>query len=108
SLPQDWRGYDLVISSAMLEYLPKRRLPEALAALRERLEPSGALVVFISRRNLLMKWLIERWWNANLYTKTEIAEAFRSGGLVTTFRKFPYPYSQLNFWGLVVEGACSR
>jgi ubiquinone/menaquinone biosynthesis C-methylase UbiE len=42
SLPLDWTGYDLIVSAAMLEYVPRDALTRALSGLRERL----------SRRNL--------------------------------------------------------
>ena len=32
SLPSTWTQYDLVVSASMLEYVPRTRLPEALAA----------------------------------------------------------------------------
>ena len=40
---------DLILSAAMLEYLPKEQLPIALAALRARLAPDGTLLVSIAR-----------------------------------------------------------
>jgi ubiquinone/menaquinone biosynthesis C-methylase UbiE len=102
-LPDDWRDYDLVVSSAMLEYLPRERLPDALAGLRQRLRRTGAMVVFISRRNLAMQWLIRKWWDANLYSRRELSAAFERAGLTATFRRFPFPYWHLGAWGVIVE-----
>lgn len=64
TLPSGWAGYDLVISSAMLEYVPQDHMVEALAALRGRLGLNGTLILFITRRNWLMRPLIGRWWRA--------------------------------------------
>ena len=102
-LPDDWRDYDLVISSGMLEHLPRERLPDALSSLRQRMRDTGSMVVFISRRNATMQWLIGKWWNANLYSRRELSAAFESAGLTVTFRRFPSPYWHLRAWGLVVE-----
>jgi len=102
-LPEDWKDYDLVVSSAMLEYLPKERLKDALAHLGSRLGPGGTLLVVITRRNLLMRFLIEAWWKANMYERDEIAGIFEEAGLVPTFQCFPLPYGHLNLWGHVIE-----
>ncbi len=103
-LPESWNGYDRIFSSAMLEYLPKDRLAEALANLRRRLADDGTLTIFITRRNVLMKVLIEWWWKANLYTRDELREIFRQAGFDSiTFQCFPGPFYHLNLWGVIVE-----
>ncbi len=108
-LPESWIGYDRILSSAMLEYLPKDRLPEALAGLRRRLAGDGTLTIFITRRNILMKALIEWWWKANIYTRDELREIFRQAGFDSvTFHRFPWPFWHLNLWGLVVEARNSQ
>ncbi|MBW1756272.1 MAG: methyltransferase domain-containing protein [Deltaproteobacteria bacterium] len=108
-LPESWSGYDRILSSAMLEYLPKDRLAEALAALRRRLAGDGTLTIFITRRNLLMKGLIEWWWKANIYTRDELREIYREAGFDSiTFRRFPWPFWYVNLWGLIVEARPRR
>ena len=103
TLPEDWRDYDLIISSAMLEYLPKADLAAALVGLRLGLGPDGALTVFISRQSPYMVPFIGRWWHANLYTKTELRQAFKEAGFgQLDFQAFPSPYNYLNWWGHVV------
>ena len=108
-LPESWIGYDRILSSAMLEYLPKDRLAEALANLRRRLAADGTLTIFITRRNALMKVLIEWWWKANVYTQDELREIFRQAGFdAITFSRFPWPFWHLNLWGLIVEARTHR
>ena len=103
-LPESWIGYDRILSSAMLEYLRKDQLAEALAGLRRRLADDGTLTIFITRRNALMKGLIEWWWKANIYTRDELREIFREAGFDSiTFHRFPWPFWHLNLWGLIVE-----
>jgi cyclopropane fatty-acyl-phospholipid synthase-like methyltransferase len=104
TLPSSWQGYDLIVSSAMLEYVPKSELPAALRALRLRLGGQGVLVFFISRRNWLMRVLIERWWHAHLYTRSELAEVLGQAGFSSVrFRRFPASYAHLGLWGHFVE-----
>ena len=42
TLPAAWQDYDLIVSSAMLEYLPRATLPAALQGLRQRLRGGHA------------------------------------------------------------------
>ena len=103
-LPDTWRDYDLIVSSSMLEYVPRHRLPEALGGLRERLAADGALLLFISRRNGLMEYLIQRWWTANLYDREEISAAMQQAGFSRVrFRRFPVSCAHLAVWGHIVE-----
>jgi SAM-dependent methyltransferase len=104
TLPGSWTNYDLIISASMLEYLPRDRLVDALAGLRERLNPKGCFVLFITRRNWLMRPLIGRWWEANLYDARELEEYFRRAGFSTiAFRKFPLAFRHLALWGHIVD-----
>jgi SAM-dependent methyltransferase len=104
-LPAAWRDYDLVVSASMLEYVPTTRLVEALAALRARLRPGGTFVLFMTRRNVLTRWLIGRWWESNLYTESELEAALHAAGFTAvTRRRFPLTAAYLAAWGLVVEG----
>ena len=104
SLPPDWRNYDLVVSSAMLEYLPRSRLAEALGALRAHLVPDGRLLFFISREGAFNRWAIKRWWQANCYSRSEIEAALSAAGFSRIiFHRFRAPYAYLNSWGHAVE-----
>jgi SAM-dependent methyltransferase len=49
-LPSLWNDYDLILSTSMLEHLPKEELTSALSGLRSRLAKNGALLVVITRR----------------------------------------------------------
>lgn len=103
-LPVEWKDYDLVVSSAMLEYLPKDEIKNALQNLRKLLKDNGTIILFITRNNILMKWLIQIWWKANMYKKNEIMEIFKDAGFSRIqFKKFPFPYSYLNLWGFIIE-----
>ena len=103
-LPHGWMGYDLIVSASMLEYIPRDRLAEALAALRNRLADSGRLVLFITKRNWLTRPLVGWWWRSNLYDRQELSTAFRDAGFPRVeFRAFPAAASHLATWGHIVE-----
>ena len=103
-LPATWTSYDLLLSASMLEYIPRERLADALAALRSRLAADGRMVLFMTRRNAMTRLLVERPWGGNRYSRAELAEAFAAAGFrATTFRHFPPRYAWLGLWGHIVE-----
>ena len=103
-LPASWRDYDLVISASMLEYVPRDRFVDAIAGLRARLNGNGTFLLFITRRNPLTRMLIGSWWQSNLYTAPELADAFRKAGFSRfEFRSFPPSALHLTPWGHIVE-----
>ncbi len=104
TLPACWNNFDLIVSASMLEYVPRKRLVDALSGLRSRLNESGSVLLFITRRNWLVRPLIGRWWDANLYDAAELEDSFRLAGFSTiAFGKFPFPYHYLSLWGHVIE-----
>jgi 2-polyprenyl-3-methyl-5-hydroxy-6-metoxy-1,4-benzoquinol methylase len=104
TLPPSWTNYDLVLSTSMLEYLPKPDLPRALKGLRERLARDGHLLVIITSKTPETKVLIEWLWHAERYTREELRRAFQAAGFEDlTFRQFPWRYFWLNRANHVVE-----
>ena len=79
-LPQDWTEYDLIVSASMLEYIPRQQLHEALRALRDRLADGGRLLVFMTKSNWLMRFLVGWWWQSNVYKKNDLLTAFKQAG----------------------------
>ena len=103
-LPVGWGSYDLIVSASMLEYVPRDRLAEALAGLRNRLADQGRLVLFITKRNWLTRPLVGWWWRSNLYNRQELSAAFREAGLRgAEFRAFPLAAGHLAPWGHIIE-----
>lgn len=100
----DWTEYDLIVSASMLEYVPRERLAEALAALRRKLADGGRLVLFITKRNWLTRPLVGWWWRSNLYDRHELSTAFRQAGFARAeFRLFPLAARHLAAWGYIIE-----
>ncbi len=80
TLPSDWKQYDLIVSSTMLEYLPKHRVKDALTNLRHLLREQGVLLVFITSQNPITRWLARAWWKTNLYEAREIQGLLHGAG----------------------------
>jgi SAM-dependent methyltransferase len=79
-LPSHWNDYDLIVSSTMLEYLPGENVRAALTNLAQRLRSNGTLLLFITRRTLLTRWLAEKWWKTRVYDEEEIHLLLRDLG----------------------------
>jgi SAM-dependent methyltransferase len=104
TLPSSWTNYDLILSTSMLEYLPRQDLPRALKGLRARLARDGHLLVMITRKSPETKVLIEWLWHAERYSREELRLAFQAAGFEDlTFRRFPWRYFWLNRANFVVE-----
>ena len=104
ALPQGWTNYDLIVSASMLEYVARGQLADALRGLRELLTPEGRLILFITRRNWVMRLFIGLWWRSNLYSADELREAFKlAGHSQVYFRGFPLTACYLTIWGHVIE-----
>ncbi len=86
ALPGSWAGYDLIVSTSMLDYVSKHELPQALAGLRPRPAPAGRMLIMITRRAIEAKLLVEWAWHANRYSEDELSAAFAQAG----FRRFDF------------------
>lgn len=102
--PAHWQDFDVIVTSAMLEHIPRTVLPVALKDLIALLRPGGRLVLCITRRNILTKWLVGIWWRSNLYTNAEIRDAFhRAGAANIRFLCLPGLYRVLSSSVIVAE-----
>ena len=89
NLPSYWKEYDLIVSSTMLEYLPKDKIRYALVNLKQLLGVRGMLLIFITKRNIITQWLARKWWKTNLYEELEIRTLLYDAGFHTIlFKKF--------------------
>ena len=81
----------------MLEYVPRVRFAEALRDLRDRLKPGGHFILFLTRRNPFTRVLIGRWWQSNLYSASELTDAFHAPGFChVRFPGYPLPARYLS------------
>ncbi len=103
-LPSSWGNYDLIVSASMLEYVARDRFVPSLSGLRALLNNKGRFLLFITRQNWIMRQLIGRWWQANIYSAVDLQESFlRAGFSPIEFRTFPLAFSYLGLWGFIIE-----
>lgn len=79
-LPRDWHEFDMIVSAAMLEYVPTSEIEPAIDQLRKRIKPGGVLLLFLTRRNVLTNWLGRAWWGTNTFDEEEIRDALKQTG----------------------------
>lgn len=107
ALPASWNNYDLVISTSMLEYLPRHDLAHALANLRARIVSGGHIFVMMTRKTIEAKLLIEMGWQAQRYSRSELRAAFAQAGFVNQqFIPFPMRYAWMARANHVVVAQC--
>lgn len=89
-LPRDWSGYELIVSSAMLEYIPEEKLGITLGNLKRLLHKNGRLVLFVTRRTRIAKWIGGNLWGTNLFDRDELERPLHQAGFLTVqFKKLP-------------------
>jgi ubiquinone/menaquinone biosynthesis C-methylase UbiE len=89
-LPQDWVDFDLIVASALLEYIPKDKLSQALGNLKGLLHHQGRLLVIATKRTRLTSWTAARWWRTNLFDQEELEKELRQAGFTTIeMKKLP-------------------
>ncbi len=103
-LPADWKNFDLVAVSGMLEHLPRHRIVEGIRNLKYLLNPNGTLLIFICKENRLAHWIIKKWWKAEIYTTNEMQTIMNNAGFTkVSFKQFPKPFTYLNQWIHIIE-----
>ena len=101
TLPKDWKKYDLIVSSAMLEHLEKNKIKNALLQLKGRLKNNGILLVFITKNNLLLRFF-SFFWKGEWYGQKEIKQILEEVGFKRIrFKKFDHLL--INLWGHIIE-----
>jgi ubiquinone/menaquinone biosynthesis C-methylase UbiE len=102
TLPPSWKNYELIVASTVLEYLPRDKVEYALKNLKELLGTGGILLIFITKRNFITRWLAKKWWKTNLYDGQEIGALLYSAG----FAKFEFKKLSSGWASsiLVIEG----
>lgn len=97
SLPKELSLFDLIVSSGMLEYIPRTEMKQIFVCLHKLSRPGGRCVFFISRDSWFNRWFLGRIWKAALYTKTELLSLIlETGWQLEEIRPFAS-------WGYVVS-----
>lgn len=87
SLPENWDEYDLIISSALLEYIPKELTSNALGNLKQLLKVGGQMLIFITRQNFVTTLTGKLWWKTNLFDEENFQRILRDVGFVKIEQK---------------------
>lgn len=102
-LSYDENYFDLVVTSAMLEYVPD--IEEALISLKRYLKHEGRIYVFMSRKSPLNDLLFRPFGNPRCYSFAELRALFARAGFRNIVRhRFPPESFWLNAWGVIIEG----
>ncbi|MEW6440991.1 MAG: class I SAM-dependent methyltransferase [bacterium] len=95
-------SFDLVVSSAAMEYLPE--VDKGIAECCRVLRPGGRLLVITTRRTFIGKLIALLWRNATL-EPARMAQHMRDGGIHHVKRlRFPWYFPHVNWWGMVLLG----
>ncbi len=96
--------FDLVVTSAMLEYVPD--INQGLTSLKRCLKPGGRIFLFMSRKSWLNNFLFRPFGDPKCYSSKEVEDIFRAVGFKSIRRhRFPLSSFWLNLWGFVVEAS---
>lgn len=95
--PEGWGEYDHIVTSAMMEYLPRASLATALRGLGELLAEGGRMTLIITRANPSTNFVVGKLWRSNLYTRSQLAEVIGEAGFEHfSFEKFAGKYAAMN------------
>jgi len=95
-------SFDLVVSSAAMEYLPK--VEEGIAECARVLRPGGKLLIISTRRSLMGK-LIAVLWRNKMLDPDQVRESMRSAGMKHVEKlQFPWYFPHVIWWGMVLLG----
>jgi len=91
-------SFDLVMTSAAMEYLPE--VGEGISECARVLRPGGKLL-FIATRDTFMGKIVAATWRNKILTMTHVRECMEHAGLnrIETLR-FPWYFPHINWWGM--------
>lgn len=102
-LPSDWNGFDWVVSSAMLEYIPEEKRDQALQNLKGLLNENGQILLFLTKRTWITRWTGAKWWGANLFDQDEVTAILQHAGF-SMIQYHPLPKGWDSFMMAVTAG----
>jgi cyclopropane fatty-acyl-phospholipid synthase-like methyltransferase len=89
-LPGDWTAYDLIVSSAMLEYLPAELQVQAMTNLKRLLRKDGRLLVLVTKKTWITHWFGSHWWRTRLFDRDMLQDDLHQAGFTgVQFKPLP-------------------
>lgn len=96
--------FDLIVTSAMLEYVPD--IDKGLASLGRCLRPGGRIYVLMSRKSPLNDLLFRPFGDPKCYSPKELDAILAGAGFKNIRRhRFPLTSCWLNLWGIIMEAS---
>lgn len=101
-MPFRSESFDLVVSSAAMEYLPE--VDKGIAECCRVLRPGGRLLIITTRRTLVGRLIGLLWKNTTL-EPDRVSQHMRKAGIEYVKRlRFPWYFPHVNWWGMVLLG----
>jgi SAM-dependent methyltransferase len=95
-------SFDLVVSSAAIEYLPE--VADGISEFGRVLRPGGRLLLITTRNSFMGKVIAATWRNVTL-DPSYIKECMgRSGITSVETLQFPWYFPHVNWWGMAILG----
>lgn len=92
--------FDLIVTSAAMEYLPE--VNDGIAECGRVLRPGGRFL-FIATCNSLMGKILAAIWKNKILDSTYVMECMRSAGMHRIdILRFPWYFPHVNWWGMVL------
>ena len=95
-------SFDLVVSSAAIEYLPK--VEHGISEFGRVLRPGGRLMIIATRNSFMGKVIAATWKNKTLEPEYIRACMDRVGITSIEMLKFPWYFPHVNGWGMALLG----
>jgi ubiquinone/menaquinone biosynthesis C-methylase UbiE len=101
-MPFSDETFDLIITSAAMEYLPE--ISEGISECGRVLRPGGKFL-FIATRDSLMGKVIAATWKNKVLSPAYVTDCMKHAGMtrIETLR-FPWYCAHVNWWGMVLLG----
>jgi ubiquinone/menaquinone biosynthesis C-methylase UbiE len=101
-MPFPDRSFDLLISSAAIEYLPE--VKDGISEFVRVLRPGGRLIIIATRDSFMGKVIAATWKNKILKPE-DIIEYMAHSGITHVERlRFPWYFPHINWWGMALLG----
>jgi len=99
-------SFDLVVSSAAMEYLPD--VGEGISECARVLRPGGKMLIIATRDSLFGKTIAATWRNKILET-AHVEECMKRAGMSTVRSlRFPWRFAYVGWWGMALLGEKAR
>ena len=101
-MPFPDNSFDLLVSSAAIEYLPG--VKDGISEFGRVLRPGGRLIIIATRDSFMGKAIAATWKNKTLNPE-HIMECMARAGIVCIERlRFPWYFPHVNWWGMALWG----